>query len=305
MSQSAPAFFLDPLSNYLEFGITEVDGWLSPISAAMVAHLLVEQSRAGLRGDLCEIGVHHGKLFLILANALIEGERAVAVDVFSDQDKNVDRSGSGDRAVLERHLAERAPGARVEIVQGSSLDLGRLGFLGNRFRLISIDGGHTAAATENDLGVAQATLPPGGIAVLDDVLSYDWTGVVTGLVNYLARGGSLVPFALSPNKAYLTTSAGEAGRYRAALRSGFPLALAKEGLEFLGAAVDGYWEHPYYDRQRSAGLARERDDLRREVEGLRGQVSALRAEVAALRGSASWRITAPLRSLPRLGRRGP
>ena len=305
MDQPQPFGFLDALSRYLDLGIGEVEGWLSPVSAAMIAHLLVEQSQTNLRGDLCEIGVHHGKLFLILANAAVGDERAVAVDVFSDQHKNVDQSGSGDRAVFERHLAARAPGARVELVQESSLDLERLGFLGNRFRFVSIDGGHTAAATENDLRIAQATLLPGGIAVLDDILSHAWTGVVTGLVNYLASGGCLVPFALVPNKACLATSVEDARRYRAALRRAFPLALAKESLEFLGAAVDSYWEHPYYSREHCAGLTRERDAQRGEADALHQQVVGLRAEVAALRGSTSWRVTAPRRSVRRLRGRRP
>jgi hypothetical protein len=305
MSRSASVVVLDALANYLEAGIAEVDGWLSPFTAAAIAHLLVEQSRAGLRGDVCEIGVHHGKLFLVLATALMDDERAVAVDVFADQDKNLDGSGRGDRAVFERHLAERAPGARVEIVQESSLDLAATGFLAHRFRFVSIDGSHTAAATANDLGIAEATLLPGGVAVLDDVLSENWTGVITGLAAYLARGGGLVPFALTPNKVHLTTGAADARRWQAAMRRGFPLAFVKEGAEFLGAAVDLYWEHPYYNRERGAGLARERDDLRREVEGLRAEAATLRTEVAALRGSTSWRVTAPLRSLPRVGRREP
>ena len=303
MSQPGPPCLFDALSNYLEHGIGQVEGWLSPLSASMIAHLSLEQVRAGLRGDVCEIGVHHGKLFLVLANASIAGERAHAVDVFGDQEKNVDRSGAGDRAVFERHVAAFAPGAQVEIIQESSLDLERVGFLRNRFRLMSIDGGHTASVTENDLRLAQATLLPSGLAVLDDVLSPNWTGVITGLVSYLAHGGSLVPFALSPNKAYLATDAAEAERCRAVLRRGFPLALSKEGLEFLGTVVDSYWEHPYYNREGGAGLTRERDDLRREVEGLRRQVSGLQAQAAALRASTSWRVTAPLRSLALLRRR--
>lgn len=301
-SGDVPCFF-DALSRYLELGIGQVEGWLSPLAAAMIAHVSLEQVRAGLRGDVCEIGVHHGKLFLVLANALIAGERAVAVDVFGDQAKNVDRSGGGDRAVFEGHLAAFAPGARVEIVQESSLDLAGTGFLGNRFRLMSIDGGHTAQVTENDLRLAEATLLPGGVAALDDVLSPDWTGVVTGLASYLARGGSLVPFALAPNKAFLTTAMADADRYRAILRRDFPLALTKTGLEFLGATVDSYWEHPYYTREAHAGLKRERDDLRRERGQLRQERDALQEQLAALQGSRSWRVTAPLRSLRSHARR--
>lgn len=306
-SQLRPGCLFDALSSYLELGIGQVEGWLSSMTAVMIAHLLLDQVRAGLRGDVCEIGVHHGKLFLILANATVDGERAHAVDVFGDQEKNLDRSGSGDRATFERHLAAFAPAARVEIIQESSLDLEPLGFLQNRFRLVSIDGGHTAAVTENDLRLAQATLLPGGVAVLDDILSYHWTGVLTGLASFLAHGGRLVPFVLAPNKLFLAASAADAERYRAVLRRDFPLALAKADLEFLGAPVDSYWDHPYYIREAHAGLTRERDDLRRECcalgeerDELRRHAAELEAHLAALHGSTSWRVTAPLRSTVRV-----
>ena len=57
------------LAGYLESGIGKVKGWLSPTTASILAQLLVEQARAGRGGDVCEIGVHHGRLFLVLANA--------------------------------------------------------------------------------------------------------------------------------------------------------------------------------------------------------------------------------------------
>jgi len=305
MDQPGPPCFFDALARYLELGIGQVEGWLSPQSAAMIAHVSLAQIRAGLRGDVCEIGVHHGKLFIVLANAIVGGERAHAVDVFGDQEKNLDRSGAGDRAVFERNVAAYAPGARVEIVQESSLDLEKAGFLRNRFRLMSIDGGHTAAITQNDLRLAEATLVPSGIAILDDILSDQWTGVITGLANYLAQGGRLVPFVLAPNKLFLATDVANAGRYRAILRRDFALALSKCDLEFLGAVVDSYWEHPYYSREDHAGLRRENDDLRRERDELRRRVSELEAHVAAFHASTSWRVTAPLRSLTQIGRQRP
>ena len=71
----------------------------------MLAHVRVDQTDAGLRGDVCEIGVHRGTSFLVLTDATSGTERAVAVDVFGDQEKNIDRSGQGDRTIFERHLA--------------------------------------------------------------------------------------------------------------------------------------------------------------------------------------------------------
>ena len=316
----ASACLFASLASYLELGIGKVDGWLSSTTASMVAHLLVEQVGDGLRGDVCEIGVHHGRLFLVLANAIAAGERAIAVDVFGDQEKNIDRSGQGDRAIFERHLARYAPAAAVEIIQQSSLELERLGFLSNRFRFISIDGGHTAAVVVNDLRLAERTLLAGGVAALDDILNHDWTGVLTGFAAYVAGGGALVPFALVPNKLLLTTDEAAATRGRETLRRHFPLALSKPGLEFVGGIVDSYVEHPYYGREDSAGLRLALDDLQREHDALAAQLAAVRVEdlrsrrehdarlaaaemhAVRLKASTSWRVTAPLRTVASLTR---
>jgi hypothetical protein len=276
------------LARYLEHGIGGVEGWLSPTTASMIAEILLGQTESDVGGDVCEIGVHHGRLFLILANAAAAGETAVAVDVFGDQEKNVDQSGRGDRAVFERNVALYAPAARVEILQESSLDLHCPSFLERRFRFMSIDGGHTAEATANDLWLAERTLAGKGVAALDDILSSMWTGVITGLMRYQAEGGALVPWALVPNKVFLARR-DAVQHWQDFLRTRFPLALAKRDLEFPGGVVDSFNEHPYYDREAQIGLRRERDDMAR-------QRDAAAAALAAVHRSTSWRVTAPLRS---------
>lgn len=129
------------LDHYLGGGIKEVDGWLSLTSAEFIAHLARFQTSIGIIGDTCEIGIHHGKLFLILANVTSGNERAVAVDIFSDQHKNVDQSGYGDREIFEGHLRKFAPHSAVDIVQESSLDLTNSDFAKRKFRMFSVDGG--------------------------------------------------------------------------------------------------------------------------------------------------------------------
>ena len=291
------------LGSYMELGIGNVEGWLSPTTTAMLAQLLVRQVQLGVRGDVCEIGVHHGKLFIVLAGATVSGEAAVAIDVFDQQEKNVDQSGHGDRATFERNVAAYAPGATMHVIQASSLDLQTAEFLGRRFRFMSIDGGHTAEASENDLWLAEKTLVDEGLVALDDILSAHWTGVLTGLVRYLNAGGSLVPCALVPNKLILAKNAGAAARWRAELRRYFPLGVAKTDLQFLGSSVESYNEHPYYGREARGDLLRECDSLRRQLAIASARAASAECELVAMHRSTSWRSTSPLRRLSTLVRR--
>ena len=189
---------------YLE-SLDQVDGWLEKTTASIISRLLRYQTEIGMRGDVLEVGVHHGRLFLLLALCTVEGERAVAVDLFEDQHLNDSLSGRGDREILERNIRRYAPEATVEILRANSMDLGQefiKSHLGLRF--ISIDGGHTREIACNDLKLAEQLLASGGIVALDDIYRTDWSGVTAGLHKYYMDGGRLIPFALTPNKALFT-----------------------------------------------------------------------------------------------------
>jgi hypothetical protein len=200
-----------------------VEGWLNRSTALYLAAVEVLQRAAGVTGDVCEIGVHHGKSFLAIAIGLPQDERAVAIDVFDAQYLNADRSGKGDRDIFEAHLVTHGAPAEVEVLKCSSLELETVGFFDRdrRFRLFSIDGGHTSDITRNDLYVAERTLATDGVVALDDVLNESWLGVISGLFAYWAQGGSLIPFAIVPGKALLTGTTEAAHRYQQLLRKHF------------------------------------------------------------------------------------
>lgn len=267
------------LDHYLGGGIKEVVGWLSLTSAEFIAHLARFQTSIGITGDTCEIGIHHGKLFLILANVTSGNERAVAVDIFSDQHKNVDQSGYGDREIFEGHLRKFAPHSAVDIVQESSLDLTNSNFAKRKFRMFSVDGGHTSEITQNDLALAQTCAIPGSIVVLDDILNSHWLGVIEGTARYFIASGGLVPFAISPNKLYLTTSDDFARRYADELKRAFKDAISKEPVEFFGSQLVVFGERPSHWHVPPAEL----------------ELARARHELTTIRNTISWRITAPLR----------
>jgi len=216
---------LETLRRYVDGGHDAVEGWLKPRSAAMIAALSMLQRRRGLRGAVGEIGVHHGKLFILLALSADGGETAFAIDIFEQQELNLGESGRGDREAFYRNL--RAHGIdpdSLHIVTASSLDVSgaELRKAIGPARLLSIDGGHTEECIRNDLAIADALLADHGVVILDDVFNATWPSVVTGYARYLmAQSPATVPFATSPNKVY-ACRAPFVERYRGFFRRGFP-----------------------------------------------------------------------------------
>ncbi len=244
-------------ADYLRHGISRIKGWLNPSTAVYLSALEVLQRRGGPAGDVCEIGIHHGLSFLCLALGMPSGQRAVAIDVFGDEG-NVDLSGQGDRRIFERNLARHgAHRSAIDIIQASSLDLDALGFTaqGRRLRFISIDGGHTAEITQNDLRVAERTLVEGGLVALDDVLNPSWLGVVTGLFRYWSEGGTLVPAVMVPGKLILGSSVEAAAMCRQWMDENFGLAVDKRSVQLGSGEVDVYGERRWIvvDERGAAG----------------------------------------------------
>lgn len=301
------------LEHYRSEGLPAVRGWFEPESAEVMASLLARQVADGVRGGVAEIGVHHGRSFLLLANGLVPGESGVALDVFERQDLNQDGSGRGDRRVFEDHLRRWAPDADVTVVSRSSLEVTTAEAVDvfGRTRMFSVDGGHTAEITRHDLELAEACLVEGGVVVLDDVLNGHWLGVFTGMAAYLLDRPGLIPFALSPNKLYLAGSHEDAASYAAHLREVVPDLMSKPDVEFFGTTVDVYERRaPAVAAPRPGGSARSPGGpgpaLRRERaarEAAERDVAALEERLAAVQASRSWRLTRPVRWVSARARR--
>lgn len=189
-----------------------VDGWVGNRIADMVRFCDSFHEQAEIRGDIAEIGIHHGKLFFILAAAARSDERCIAVDVFNNQSLNVDQSGNGDLGQFSAYIDTLFPKIRpqLNIIQGDSMSIppsaaGKI--LGSeRVRLFSIDGGHTRHHVRNDMCIAQQVLVSGGVVLLDDFLGPLWPGVTEGFFEYMkSLNRRLAPFMIFENKLFLTT----------------------------------------------------------------------------------------------------
>jgi hypothetical protein len=242
-------------ADYLRGGMSQVQGWLNASTAVYLTSLEVLQRQVGVHGDVCEIGVHHGKTYLTMAIGLPAGEGGVAIDVFGDQAANLDHSGKGDQAAFEGHLDRLGLRESTQVIAASSLVLEEQGFLeaGRRFRMFSVDGGHTADVARNDLELAERTIVEDGIVVLDDVLNRHWLGVISGLFDYWNAGGTLVPAVLIPDRLVLTSSEEQAAEYRKLMDATFAAGQEKTGVPIGPGTVDVYWQASWVVRDTEGG----------------------------------------------------
>lgn len=199
---------LDLFDRYVKEGSESVAGWVEPAIWPLVAAFHVLQTELKVAGPALEIGVHHGKFLLGLEQLIDQGETVIGIDIFGDQHLNVDASGSGDQAAFDANVAKfAAHPSRVLAWSADSLTLDAAAVLraasGRRFRLISIDGGHTAEHTQSDLRLVEQVLAPGGLVFLDDYYNADWPGVHEGFIRYLGTAPPLVPLASYANKMIL------------------------------------------------------------------------------------------------------
>jgi hypothetical protein len=205
---------------YLSEGQRTVQGWLPDTAANIIVTLLREQQRIGIRGGICEIGVHHGRLFILLHLHSRSDERSLAIDLFENQADNVDRSGFGDREKLLENLARHGGDlSRVELLAANSLQIvpEQIRSAVGPVRVFSVDGGHTADVTEHDLELAAASSCDGGLVILDDFFNERWPGVAEGACRFMfANRGALMPVAIGGNK--FVFARGDATPYQRALR---------------------------------------------------------------------------------------
>jgi hypothetical protein len=189
----------------------QVEGWVGDQVPALIESIDKTQRDLGVRGDIVEIGVHHGLFMLLLAAVRRDDEKVLAFDIFDRQELNIDHSGSGVRALVEGNIARFYPESQDAFIVRALDSMGvRSADLATLFprpvRLFSVDGGHTKYHVSNDLNVAQEVVASGGVVMLDDFLGPHWPSVTEGFFHYMTTiNRRLAPFLFFQNKLYLTT----------------------------------------------------------------------------------------------------
>lgn len=205
------------LNQYCRQGYKKVGGFLNPASIKCICALSDAQKENGINGSVCEIGIHHGRLFILLHLLTEPDEHSIACDLFERQDENISYSGSGDKSkFLENLKTYDADFDRIRIITENSQNLRPEDLLTQGpIRLFSVDGGHDPATAYNDIALAAETIAEGGIILLDDFQHYYWPGVSEALYRYLLESErDLWPVAIVDGKLILTNTEPAAIQYK-------------------------------------------------------------------------------------------
>lgn len=195
----SPSDYVQWLSDYRQN--KEIQGWVDNRAFDLLAVLYEILYQEKVTGGVMEIGVHHGRFFIAI-NAMSENDRrSVALDVFENQHLNIDGSGHGDAAIFKSHLREfdRHSGRNVDILARDSTTV-RASEIPATFKIISIDGGHTAEHTISDINLANELIDDRGFVIIDDITNCHWLGVMDGVTTYLRTRPTLWPVIVGFNK---------------------------------------------------------------------------------------------------------
>jgi hypothetical protein len=204
----------DRLVEYKANAFNNVFGWVGGKAVDSLELSVNYQAEYGIKGDALEIGVFQGRFFLALASVIEPNEVAVALDIFSEQNLNVDNSGGPGKDlydVFKKNVEDYAPDlSAIRVIAGDSMVARASDLIAmaphEGYRLISVDGGHTAEHVVNDLLLASDIIVGGGVVFVDDWMGPHWPGVTEGYNRFMANlNRNLAPVLYTDNKLVMTT----------------------------------------------------------------------------------------------------
>lgn len=188
--------------------IDDVPGWFGLTDQLVMDWLLRHQARAGVTGDLLEMGAYLGKSTILVGSHRRQGERFVVCDLFGQEPPTEDNQRTAayytenlTRSAFEANYAafhSEAP----DVIQAPTSVLPDHIEAGS-CRFAHIDACHLFDVVLEDIATARAALNDDGIVVFDDIRAAHTPGVPAAVWPEVASGG-LRPICITPNKLYAT-----------------------------------------------------------------------------------------------------
>jgi predicted O-methyltransferase YrrM len=165
-----------------------VEGWLTE---AQARRLWDSARSVPAGGVVVEIGSFRGRSAIVLASALAEGARLVAIDPHAGGDRGPQEieaetvRGEADHQAFEANLRAARVAERVEHVRLMSSDA--LGSVDGRVDLLYVDGAHRLGPARDDMVRWGARVREGGTMLVHD--SFSSIGVTLATLASVTFGG--------------------------------------------------------------------------------------------------------------------
>ncbi|MFE2406769.1 class I SAM-dependent methyltransferase [Kitasatospora sp. NPDC059408] len=190
--------------------LDDVPGWFWDHDRHSFEWFLGRQEKAGVTGDLLEMGAYLGRSAIVIGEHLQPGESFTVCDLFDSDapdDENAAEMNMSYRKTLSRTAFESNylsfHGELPEIIQAPTSTLAGGRIAAGAFRFIHIDASHLYEHVVGDLQVARVALQDQGVVVLDDYRSQHTPGVAAATWEAVFNHG-LKPVLLTECKFYGT-----------------------------------------------------------------------------------------------------
>lgn len=188
----------EEFGNFVNNQSKEIDGWFFPADMLSFWMLGAIQEGLGIRGDICEMGVYHGKSLVLISNMLAENEIAHAYDIFPGNTRE-----KTEEALLKfgRPEKTRLYSGDTSMISKNMLD----DQIGKGVRILHIDAGHEYHEVYHQLITFSPYVARGGIIIMDDYQDREFPGIEAAVLDFseIDRPRRFVPFYASANKMFL------------------------------------------------------------------------------------------------------
>lgn len=180
-----------------------INGWFYQADMICFWYLAECQSRFGIPGSICEVGVYEGKSLVLLSLLRSQGEKLIGYDLFSGNMKEVANSnlhnyGHPDDSLLISSDTSKLRTEQITEHLGTDEDTG--------IRFLHIDAGHEYHEVLHQLMLYSQFVRSSGIIVLDDYHDREFPGIEAAALDFCSRLSPrrFVPFLVGANKIYLS-----------------------------------------------------------------------------------------------------
>jgi hypothetical protein len=180
----------------LERECPSIEGWLHTVAAFAIPLINSYQELHRISGSVAEIGVWHGKTFVLFSYLLSSNEMLVGfdIDIKSEANTNLQSRCSHKESCL--------------LVQADSMTLKPATMQSHLLsmpRIFHVDGYHSFSVALNDLRLAFESTSEAGVIIVDDFFSATVPGVTDAFykLSYEKHNNGFVPFALGGGKVFL------------------------------------------------------------------------------------------------------